>query len=89
MFSENMVIEVKLISSHLTVCGCNAENNQNETAGGQENTLLFGFIARVVWGTALAPLPPIWNSSNSFLKRLTSNEHWSRVASTHFGGTTM
>ena len=58
MFSENMVIEVKLISSHLTVCGCNAENNQNETAGGQENTLLFGFIATVVWVLAAPPLPP-------------------------------
>lgn len=89
MFSENMVIEVKLISSHLTVCGCNAENNQNETAGGHENTLLFGFIARCCLGHGTRSSPPIWNSSNSFLKRLTSNEHWSRVASTHFEGTTM
>ena len=40
-------------------CGCgNAENNQNETAGGQENTLLFGFIATVVWVLAAPPLPP-------------------------------
>ena len=31
----------------------NAENNQNETAGGHENTLLFGFIVEF----SLAPLP--------------------------------
>ena len=75
--------------SHLAVCGCNAENNQNETAGGHENTLLFGFIARCCLASrdparALLLLPPIWNSFNNFLKRLTLNEHWSRVASNTF-----
>ena len=49
-------LSLSLTSNSLRLC--NAENNQNETAGGHENTLLFGFIARVVWGTALALLSP-------------------------------
>ena len=80
-------LSLSLTSNSLRLC--NAENNQNETAGGHENTLLFGFIASCCLAsrTSLSLLPPIWNSFNSFLKRLTLNEHWSRVASTHFKGT--
>ena len=84
-----MVIEVKPISLIQQFAAVMQKTIRMKLQEVMKILFYLVLLPGVVWGTALAPLPPIWNSSNSFLKRLTSNEHWSRVASTHFGGTTM